>query len=278
MGKTFGHVKFETQGGGFFSNFFYVMSMLIDCHQRGLQPYVDLGRTSFVEGYNPYFDPIPVNPDNPWDNWFDQEQPTIDDILEPVEFSTAKFAHDIHLWKREDLPHARMVADKYVHIKQNILDQTENHYNRLLLGKTTLGVMARGCEFNTYHPEFGKQTIESWVSAIRNILRTHPEINNIFLVTEDSSYIPILSKEFTNVVYLDVFRRTKETMNFMINTPLWPSMNSPRANHCKLLGEECLMQALLLGRCDYMLVKQCGTSSGAIFYATENLKDVYYCE
>jgi len=68
MGQHFGHVKFLTQGGGFFSNYFTVLSMVIDCHHRGLKPYIDLRRTSFVEGYNPYFDEVPVNPENPWDS------------------------------------------------------------------------------------------------------------------------------------------------------------------------------------------------------------------
>ena len=62
-----GHVKFLTQGGGFFSLYFCVLSMVIECYHRNLKPYIDLKRTSFVEGYNPYFDPIPVNPENPWD-------------------------------------------------------------------------------------------------------------------------------------------------------------------------------------------------------------------
>ncbi len=277
MPKQFGHVKFETQRGGFFSNFFYVISMLIECDQKGLTPYVDLRRTSFVEGYNPYFDPIPVNPPNPWDLWFIQEQPTEEDILVPVEFSTKNFAHDIHLWGRADLPYARSIADKYVHIRPQILSRFWTLYNELLQGKTVLGVMARGCEFNTYHPEFGKHDISSWLGATTAVLRQHPEITDVFLVTEDSSYIEPFCKEFPNTIYLkDVFRRTKQTMNFMINTPLWPSMDSPRENHCKLLGEECLIQALLLGRSDYLCVKQCGTSSGAIFYATDNLKDVFY--
>ena len=275
--KTFGHVKFLTQGGGFFSNFCSVMSMVIDCHNRGIQPYVDLRRTSFVEGYNPYFDEVPVNPDNPWDWWFDQEQPSSEDTLVEVEFAPTKnFAHDVHVWKREDIPFARMVFDKYLHIKPHIIDRANKYYNESLKGYVVLGVMARGGEFNTYHPEFGKHNINSWIDGISKMVKRYPDINKVFLVTEDNTYIQPICDAYPNTVYLDVFRRTKESLSFMINTPLWPSMNSPRPDHCRLLGEECLIQALLLGMCDYMCVKQCGTANGAVFLANENLKDVYY--
>jgi hypothetical protein len=169
-----------------------------------------------------------------------------------------------------------MIADKYMPIKPYILNRAKDYYNETFKDKVVLGVMARGCEFYNYHPQFGNHTIETWVSSIRDIRKEHPEINAIFLVTEDNDYIPIICREFPDTVYLNVFRRTNETINFMVNTPLWPSMNSPRPEHCKRLGEECLVQTLLLGMCDYMCVKQCGTSSGGIFFGTENLKNVYY--
>ncbi len=275
--QKWGHVRFLTQGGGFFSLYFFVLSMVIDCYNRGLKPYIDLRRTSFVEDYNPYSDPIPVNPDNPWDWWFEQEQPPQGEILEEVEYSIKNFALDKQVWKRSDIPFARMLADKYMQIKPHILKRVDNYYNEFMKGKVILGVMARGCEFNNYHPQFGKHSVDSWVDAIHGIKVTHGDINSIFLVTEDSTYTPVICNTFPETLYLkDVFRRTNETMSYMISCPLWPSIANPREHHCQLLGEECLIQALLLGRCDYMLVKLCGTSAGAVFLANENLKDVYY--
>ena len=130
---------------------------------------------------------------------------------------------------------------------------------------------------NTWHPEYGNQSIDTWISSTRFVLEKHPEISLIFLVTEDSNYIPIYLNEFPNTLYLkNVFRRTTESLEFMIRYPLWSCIVQPRENHCRILGEECLVQAQLLSKCDYLLVKQCGTSSAAILFAEENLKEVYY--
>jgi hypothetical protein len=273
----YGLIKLPTHGGGFFSNYFCMLAMTMTCDQRNLKPYIDLSNTAFVEHYNPYKDPPPVNPENPWDWWFEQDHPTESDTIIPIEFNLQPFNQDKDIWKRPDLPFARSIAKKYFHVRPHILKRVDDHYEELLKGKVTLGVMARGCEMNTYHSEFGVFTIESWLNQIPEILALHPEINSIFLVTEDSHFIPDFVDKFLNTVYLkDVFRRTTETLSQMVNIPLWPCFSSARENHCRLLGEECLIQAMLLGRCDYMLIRQCGTALGASLYATESLKDVIY--
>jgi len=274
----FGLIKLPTHGGGFFSNYFCALAMTMICDQSKLIPYVDFSNTAFVENYNPYFDgPPPKDAENPWDWWFEQDHPTETDTVTPIEFNLQPFQQDKDIWKRDDLPHARIIAKKYFHVRLHILKQVDEHYEKLIKGKITLGVMARGCEMNTYHSEYGTFTLESWFNHIPEILADHPEINSIFLVTEDSHYIPKFLEKFPNTVYLDgVFRRTTQTLNQMINIPLWPCFDSARENHCRLLGEECLIQAMLLGRCDYMLIRQCGTALGATLYATDNLKDVIY--
>jgi len=277
--QDIGRITLPTHGGGFFSNFFLVLDHMMTCYHTNLKPYVDLSNSAFLEGYNPYTDTLPANTDNVWDWWFEQEQPTDEDNVIDVQYSPRNFGQDKVMWKRDNMPFARAVGDLNIHIRPHILKQAEEHYNNLLKDRVSLGVMARGCEFSTYHRPFGNQTIETWISYTENILKLHPEINTIFFVTEDSHYIPIYLQKFPDAIYLkDVFRRTTESLSYMVSCPLWPVLTQPRENHCRILGEECLVQALLLGRCDYLLCKQCGTSSGAIYYATDNLKDVYYAD
>jgi len=74
---------------------------------------------------------------------------------------------------------------------------------------------------------------------------------------------------------MDVFRRTDENVEYCKMHGEWVYENPKRENHGKILGEECLIQSMLLGMCGYMVCKQCGTSSGAIFFQ-KKLKEVYY--
>lgn len=262
-------------GAGFFANYFFVLSSIMTSHRINLKPYVNLNNSAFVENYNPYTDSLPKNAENTWNWWFDQELPSEEDNL--ISVGASSFSQSEKFWKRNDIPYARSIADKYIHIKQHILKQIDVYYNEQLKNHIVLGVMARGCEMNRVHPEYGNQTIETWINSTKNILAKHSEIDLIFLVTEDSNYIITYLNEFPNAVYLKkVFRRTTETLDYINKFILWPCIANSRENHCRLLGEECLIQALLLSKCDYLLGKQCGTLSGAIFYANENLKDVFY--
>ena len=274
---NFGYISCPSAGGGFFSNYFSVLSTMITCHSLNLIPYVNLNKTAFATGFT-QDKGAPENADNPWDWWFTQDTPTDDDHIVHVEYTpTINFSHGLKVWKRKDIPHARMVVDKYIHIKPHILMAVNDYYNKYLKDHIVLGVMARGSEMNPIHPQYGNQTIETWIKSTKKILKKHPEIDVIFLVTEDANYIPIFLKEFPDTLYLnDVFRRTTETIEEMVKFSLFYCTANVRPDHSRVLGEECLLQALLLSKCNYLLVKQCGTSSAAILYANDNLKNVIY--
>jgi hypothetical protein len=273
-----GYIKLPAYGYGFFSNFFRILDHIKVAVEQGLEPYVDCSETAWVVGYNPFKDVRPPkDSENPWDWWFDQE-PLVDTPTK-VELDHLIFMHHTQVWKRPDVPEFRKVFDNHVKIKQHILDRVEEIYNEKFRGKVVLGVMARGCEFNAGHPDFGNQTIETWISACKNVLADHKEIDMLFVVTEDGHFLPRFDAEFgAELTYYlpNVFRRTDETLEYMNAVGLWAILSEhKRPNHKRLLGEECLIQALLLSRCDYLVVKVCGTSNAAVFFS-DNVKDVFY--
>jgi len=279
--SVYGQINVYKFGAGFFSNYHIVLTTIMWCIEEfKIKPYVNLNHTAWVENYNPYLDYSPLNPVNTWNWWFDQEIPTERDKvipLLPLSNPNTFFSHTEQFWKRKDIPYARSIVDKYIHIKSHILKQVDEYYEKYFKNHVVLGIMARGGEIFHHHPQYGNQTIETWIEYTRNIKKEHPEIDTIFLVTEDSNYIPIYLNEFPDTLYLkDVFRRTKEKLEYMIEFTLWPCIAKPRENHCQLLGDECLTQALLLSKCDYLLVKHCNTTNIAILCANENLKDVIY--
>jgi hypothetical protein len=270
-----GYIRLPSYGYGFFSNFFRILDHIKVCTEQGLEPYVDCSHTAWCNGFNPFKDKdAPPNSENPWDWWFEQEPLTTEPTK--VELDHLIFMHHTQVWKRPDVPEFRKVFRDHVNIKQHILDRIESIYNAEFKGKVVLGVMARGCEFNAGHPEFGNQTIDTWLNKTHEVLQEHKDIDRIFLVTEDSLYLKHFDTDYDNVFYLrDVFRRTDETLDYMNKYNLWAIIADKRPNHRKLLGEECLMQALLLSKCDYLICKICGTANGAIFFS-DNLKEVYY--
>jgi len=281
--RPVGYIKFpdlikpNPVNRGFFSNYFFALSMIIDCHKQNLKPYVDLNNTAFVENYNPYIDNLPKNPVNTWEWWFDQSPINDTDKKISITYSTKNISHAKKMWKSNDFKYVREINDRYIKIKDSILEKINKYYIENFQNNVVLGVMARGSEMHYYHPEYGNQTIHTWINATKDIIEKHPEINLIFLVTEDSNYIPIFLNEYPNTLYLkDIFRRTTESDDYIRKYPLWPNIANIRKNHNQRLGEECLIQSKLLGMCDYLLVKQCGTASAAILFANDNLKDVVY--
>lgn len=272
-------VKVDSYGSGFFGNFFTILSNIIGHENSGLYPYVNINKSVWANGYDPRVDKTPPeNAENPWNWWFEQPIPSNDDkVLELPFVGNAYFSASERVWGRNDIPSAKHIANKYIKIKKHILDRIEEFYEENLKGEVVLGVMARGAEMGICHPEYGQQQINDWINNTKSILQQHPEITKIFLVTEESSYIESFEKEFDNLVYMkDVYRRTDENLEEIVAFSLLYCLVTPREDHKKLLGEECLIQAKLLSKSDYLLVKQCGTSSAAIFFADDKLKDVFY--
>jgi hypothetical protein len=272
-------IKLPNWGSGFFSNYFCVISMLYEVDELGYEPYIDLSNTAFVEGYNPYKDKCPPkNLKNPWEFWFHQNPIQNTTNLIKINYSNNRFNVNRKIWGVDEIVHARHLKDKYIKIHNHILDSVQSYYKQNFENKVVLGVMARGTEMNKIHPEYGNQSIQDYINQTKKVLAKEKNIDVIFVVSEDLTYIKEFEKHFSNVFYVkNVFRRTNETLDYTVKYPLWPCLDESRENHCKLLGDEMLMQALLLGKCDYLIAKVCGTASAAIFFS-EKIKKVYYVE
>jgi hypothetical protein len=273
-------IKLPGHGSGFFSNYFSALSMVEEAHLRGLIPYVDFTNTAFVSGYNPYKESKPPDEvENPWEWWFiqaplDKKNPSI-----KIE---EKFSYNLDQTKNffnyNKLKYYQEIASKYFYIRPNIIEESEAFYKKKINGHITLGVMARGSEMNKVHPLYGEHGVDRWINEVRKITNKHREIDQIFLVTEESEYVNQFKAEFKNLIFLDhVFRRTTEKLDYMVQHPLWPCLYTARERHTEKLGRESLVQAILLSKCDYLIGKQCGTTSAAIFFS-KGFKKFYFSD
>lgn len=267
-------------GYGFFSNYRICLEQLILHKESGMDtiPYIDWSGTTWVEGFNPFESTHIVNDYNPFDQWFDQQIPQPgDEIIEcTIPSNPDILDHSKDYFDSPDQLHRQQLVDKqYLKIKQPILDKVSAIWDKEFAGHTVLGVMARGTENYFHHPMYGIFTVDDYIKGIQKILQDNPQITKIFLASEDMEYISAMHAAFPQSYFIpDVFRTTDETMEYMNAVHCWMNVSTKRNNHCKLLGEETIIQAKLLSKCDYIFGKHGGVIAGSVLW-NEKLKRIF---
>jgi len=277
-------------GSGFFSNYRIVLEKLMNfnSNSNGMVPYVNWANTTFVDGFNPIIengsviggDMVIDDTINPFDLWFDQENPYSlntpleDIIISPIE-RTMGIDHAKHYFNEPELLKQQEIDRLYIKPKQYILDKIDEIYEKEFKGHVVLGVMARGSEYNYWHGNiYGVFGVEDYVREIKKILEAKPEITKLLIVSDETDYVNALHEAFPNSYFMpNIFRRTDETIEYMNRVPCWMNVSTKRENHCSLLGEETIIQTKLLGKCDYLFGRRCGILAGAILW-NENIKEL----
>lgn len=270
-----GLIKFNSiaDSAGFFSNYFSVLSTMRDCLQRDLIPYVDASNTWFNPTCDFKNNIVTDSTINPWNWWFDQ---SIDGPSYDVPLNRAYINHKpSHFADQPGLAAFREIADKHCKIKKHILDEESKLHKEHLQDKKSLGILARGTEMLIHHPEYPKVQLETWPQIVEAYLNNFSDIDTIFVVSDDSQIINTIQAASTKVVYLkDFFRRTTQPDEAVANKhqPWWLTSPTGDPNHRRRLGEECLIQAKLLARCDYFLGTFSGVSNAALFFNDNKYK------
>ena len=278
-------------GSGFFSNYRIVLEKLIWFNENtnGLMPYINWANTTFVDGFNPIIengnivggDMVIDDTNNPFDLWFDQDNPYAsnvpleDIIISPID-RTMVIDHTNHYFNTPELLKQQEIDKLYVKPKQYILDKIDEIYEKEFKGHVVLGVMARGSEYNYWHGNiYGIFGTEDYIKEIKKILEDKPEITKLFIVSDETEYVTAIHEAFPSSYFMkNIFRRTDETIEYINRVPCWMNVSTKRENHCKLLGEETIIQTKLLGKCDYLFGRRCGILAGAILW-NENIKELF---
>jgi len=267
-------------GYGFFSNYRICLEQLLVHYleKNSLIPYISWAKTTWVEDFNPFKSKICTSNENPFDWWFEQTIPTNGDrvvkCINGPRPDLIDHAQD-YFNNKTSLDLQQKVDKFYIKPKKYILEQVDDIYNKEFKNEVVLGIMARGSEYNALHPMYGVFGIEHYILEIKKVLEKHKDITKLYIVSEETDYIKKIHKAFPNSYFTpNVFRRTDETGEYITKIHCWINVSEKRKPHTKKLGEECIIQTKLLGKCDYLCGRHCGLTAGAVLW-NENIKDIF---
>lgn len=279
MVNNYGLVSFSrpSESSGFFSNYFTVLSSMKEALDVNLLPFVDTSKSWFNPTCDFENDTVIDSSINPWDWWFVQNKEGA--LAKSIGICRDHIIHNPRYFvEQPNLPYFREVAQKYCIIQPHILHEEEILFDGLIKGKTTLGVLARGTEMLQHHLEYPKIAAQEWPKVLKFCLDQHPDIDNIFLVSDDGEIIESLISAFPQIRFIPhFFRSTVQTREAFKNAkePWWLHSLTGDMSHRRRLGEECLIQARLLSRCDYFLGAHSGVTNAAHFFRNGPFKHSY---
>tara|TARA_R100000544_G_scaffold37157_2_gene27476 strand:- start:813 stop:1649 length:837 start_codon:yes stop_codon:yes gene_type:complete len=156
-------------------------------------------------------------------------------------------------------------------IKDYIEKEIKNFYNENIKDKVTLGVQVRLTDYT--HNGHNYPELEKYAIRINEILKNKPEIEQLFLATDDGKVIPKL-KELVNVpiIFWDgMFRADEDNLHL---TP-YERFKDERHLHRYVMGIECMKEIFTLSKCDYLLKAWTSSMSIIATILSENIKEVY---
>ena len=159
---------------------------------------------------------------------------------------------------------------KSFQLKQYIVDSLNEFYIENMRDKITLGVQVRLTDMKKHH---GVSGLNSYIKRINEILQINPEIDQVFLSTDDNEAINTIKQSLNKKViyYEDMFRAD----NSNPHTDPYDRYNSTREYHKYKLALEGILEIFTLTKCDYMLKADVSALSMVATILSENIKKVY---
>ncbi len=271
-------------GAGFFSNYLRVLQQLVTMEQKyrneqgqlPVVPYIDWTTSLFVDNNGVVAGlPFPENPKNPWYHWFvgPRQIETNTVVQANSAYDAEVLNHNGNYWRDHNpyVNYLRLIDQRHNILRPHIMYNINEIYNLHFKGHRVLCVMARGNEFRYNHNLQGFWELDFYIQGTKKILSENPDFTKVFLVTDDANWITPFCNEIPITFYCDVFRRTTQTEEYIEKNPYWWA-DTLRPDHGIRLGEECLIQAHLMAKCNMIFGRQSGTVNGAMLF-NENIEN-----
>ncbi|NDP46990.1 MAG: hypothetical protein GZ085_01110 [Sulfuriferula multivorans] len=226
---------------GFFAQLSWCLTILEHCRRFNLTPHIVLSspfytRPSDDNWFEYYFENIKLTTGN---------RKNIE--MRRISISTISDIEQLGLPSAMGTPmtigDAKTLLDENVRIKDEIQDCVESFVAKHFAHKTVLGVHYRGTDKKA---EAWPVTLEFCAQTISNYLAANPEIDALFVASDEDSFIEWIETKFTDieVIHHDDQERSSDGKAIHVQ----PSLGD---NYIK--GKEALINCLLLSRCSALI-------------------------
>ena len=257
-------------GAGFFSNYMWVLGHVVFARKLGYIPVVDMKNYPTL-----YSEAVPVNGvDNAWNYYFrDIDKVTLEQAYASGRYVVGKDKYLTKYAEKYSLPNYRYPSDRMIDyygpiIEENmkLRDDLKKEYEeawqqKVLPSDHVLGIHIRGTDMknNLGHPM--PASVETYLEQTRSVLAKHPEINKIFLATDENNVKEAYEKAFqgnSTTLFMNEAFRVWDWGEKRKTGVHETKVEHPRPNHKYLLGKEVLQDAWFLYKCEYLI---CGHSN-----------------
>ena len=227
----------RSPGAGMFSNVNYVINHLKICDQYNFIPIVDMENFTTIYNERQKIN----NTYNAWEYYFEKlnkynlsEVYKSQNVILTSQFYQSNMKTDIY---RKDY----LKYIKKIKIKKNFYKMANNFFKKNFSNNDKiLGVHFRGSTYKTARGHAYPSTIPEMIKNISNLIKKY-KYNKIFLVTEEYNNLKSLKKKFGKKLFFFDSFRMKNIDSFKIY---------PRKKHRYKLGEENIIEAILLSKCN----------------------------
>lgn len=235
---------------GFFSNFNRVMNHLVDCESSRKVKTIEVDWQIPGGRLLPHFSFGRPEDGNIWEHCFEALAFPCQSFLIPV---TSRYYTDSSItglnayslyksgnnWR--NVYHS--VFEKYIRIKPGIVQKVNDIHSRYMAGKRVVGVHVRYSHGGEEQPPGSMPTVHDFIHTTEDYLKSHGNEPFIFLSTDTQEIVHRFRRRFNEKVLVQpgVYRVSlKEGRELHVDHP----------EPCLKLGEEVLIDCLLLARCD----------------------------
>lgn len=218
---------------------------------------------------------------NVWEYYF--EQPcgyNLDDIRNSKHIiignglidGSVPFPQEEIAYDEASLTEWKAIADQYLIVKEEILQETDALKERLFGDERVLGVLLRGTDYVNSRPKNHpvQPTVGQAVEQIDRVL-TEYNFKKIYLATEDAEiYQDLYNKYGEKLIAMNVVRYTANSAQNINDISMKHSTDKYQ------IGREYLVNILLLSKCDYLLAGNAGGSQGALLLRRETDQKYFF--
>ncbi len=237
------HVIGAMPNEGFFSSFVSVVNSLMWAEANGKTPVIYWDEKSLFHNgsgnsWEYYFEPVSSLSYHPreglalWDAC-----PAPDSIH--LFSSFLKNVDEFHGTLRAK---AKQTIDRFIRVLPHITEKVNRFYQERMTGKTNIGIHFRGTDFS---PQWKvKEMVASQcIAAAKEAAKRYPGEVQFFIATDDEALLAYAKKQLPRVIHCD----SQRSVNGQ------PIHRKGSGFDRRLLGEELLIEGLLLTKCDYFV-------------------------